>query len=69
MASLPETHTYLKTEEASQYLRRSERTLARIRAEGRGPTYHREGGLVLYPIKYLDEWLERYLVVPPRNSV
>jgi hypothetical protein len=59
---------HLTPREAAQHLRRSERTLARMRAEGRGPKYHQEGGRILYPVSGLYEWLERHIIVPPRYS-
>jgi hypothetical protein len=60
--------SHLTPKEAAYHLRRSERTLARMRAEGRGPKYHQEGGRILYPKSGLYEWLERHVVVPPRYS-
>lgn len=53
--------------EAARILRRSPRTLARMRAEGRGPKYHREGGLVLYWLDDLNDWYFQFTVVPPRS--
>jgi excisionase family DNA binding protein len=60
---------YLTPKEAAPRLKRSVRTLARMRAEGRGPKYHREGGLVLYPQSALYEWLAQFVTVPPRSSM
>lgn len=53
--------------EAARRIRRSVRTLARMRAEGRGPKYHKEGKLILYPASALSEWLAQYCIVPPRS--
>lgn len=60
------TEEYLTPAEAARPTRRSVRTLARMRAEGRGPKYHREGGRVLYPLSGLQEWLAQHCVTPPR---
>lgn len=59
---------YFTPIEASRHLKRSVRTLARMRAEGRGPKYHHEGGRILYPMSGLYEWLERHVIVPPRYA-
>ena len=58
---------YLKPAEAGQILRRSLRTLARMRQEGRGPKYHREGGLVVYRRADLNDWYSLFTVTPPRS--
>lgn len=47
----------LTPDEAAQKLRRSVRTLARMRAEGRGPNFHREGGRVLYSTVAIADWI------------
>lgn len=60
-------HEYLTPAEAARILRRSPRTLARMRAEGRGPKYHREGGLVLYWLDDLNVWYFQFTVAPPRS--
>lgn len=62
------SQNYLKPDEAANFLCRSARTLARMRAEGRGPAFHREGGVVLYRTRDLTNWLERHLVIPPRSD-
>lgn len=59
---------YLTPVEAAQRLKRSVRTLARMRAEGRGPDYHKEGAKVLYPTSAIYEWAARFLKSPPRNA-
>lgn len=59
---------YFVPAEAAQRLKRSVRTLARMRAEGRGPDYHKEGAKVLYPSSAIYEWASRYLKCPPRND-
>ncbi|MEZ0136525.1 MULTISPECIES: helix-turn-helix domain-containing protein [Novosphingobium] len=58
---------FLTPPEAAQLLRHSPRTLARMRAEGRGPKYHREGGLVLYWGNDLIDWFRQCTVTPPRS--
>ena len=60
---------HLTSPEAAEYLRRSVRTLARMRAEGRGPNYHQEGGRVLYPLSALSEWLASHVKTPPREAL
>lgn len=55
---------YLTPPEAATRLKRSVRTLARMRAEGRGPRYHQEGGRVLYPVTGVYDWLSRFVVLP-----
>ncbi|WP_407985676.1 helix-turn-helix domain-containing protein [Pontixanthobacter gangjinensis] len=59
---------FLTPFEAALRLRRSVRTLARMRAEGRGPRFHREGGCILYPATGLYEWLEQFMVAPVRGA-
>lgn len=59
---------YLTPKEAAHVLRRSVRTLIRMRAEGRGPKYHKEGGRILYSPMRLQEWLAHHEVAPPRSS-
>lgn len=59
---------HLIPSETAKHLKRSVRTLARMRAEGRGPKYHREGGRILYPLSGIYEWLADFHVVPPRNT-
>lgn len=59
---------YLTPAEAAHFLRRSPRTLARMRAEGRGPKYHREGGLVLYWRTDLIDWFHLFTITPPRSQ-
>lgn len=66
MPAIP-SDDYLTPSEAARILRRSARTLARMRAEGRGPRYHREGGLVLYLLSDLKDWLLQFTVTPPRS--
>lgn len=59
---------YVTTKEAARFLRCSERTLVRLRAEGRGPPYIKEGGRILYSIRKLQDWLDGHEVTPPRND-
>lgn len=60
---------FLTTAEAARFLRRSPRTLARMRDEGRGPAYHREGGFVLYQQEDLLKWYGQFTVTPPRSAI
>lgn len=46
--------TYLIDSEAAEYVRRSPRTLQRLRQEGTGPRYYRAGGRILYTAEDLD---------------
>ena len=64
MSTFIEEDRYLTPGEASLLSRRSIRTLARMRAEGRGPRYHRDGKKILYPLAGLHEWLLDRMVVP-----
>lgn len=59
---------FLTPRDAAARLKRSVRTLARMRAEGRGPKYHREGGRVLYPVSGIYAWLSQFVIVPPRSA-
>lgn len=59
---------YVTTKEAARFLRSSERTLVRQRAERRGPSYIKEGGRILYSLSRLQEWLDSHEVTPPRND-
>ena len=59
---------YFTPPEAAARLKRSVRTLARMRAEGRGPIYHQEGGRVLYPSIGLYQWLSAFIVLPRRSG-
>jgi hypothetical protein len=47
---------YLDEAEAAEYLRISQRTLARRRHEGRGPRYRKHGVKVLYTVADLNAW-------------
>lgn len=68
MTIITSTENYLTPAEAACVLRRSFRTLARMRAEGRGPKYHKEGGLILYRQQDLLDWLRQCIVTPPRSN-
>lgn len=59
---------YLTPPEAAARLKRSVRTLARMRAEGRGPRYHQEGGRVLYPASGIYDWLSTFIILPRIGS-
>lgn len=46
--------------EAAEYLRITEDWLAKLRAKGAGPQYHRPGGrIVRYDRTELDKWVRR----------
>lgn len=50
----------LKSQEAAQYLRVSERTLSALRSQNNGPRFHRlhsDGRGVRYRRADLDDWL------------
>jgi excisionase family DNA binding protein len=50
---------YLTTAQAAHYCRLSERTMKQMRADGRGPRYHKiDGRFVRYHIDDLDDWLQ-----------
>jgi excisionase family DNA binding protein len=50
---------FLTPRELAKLLRRSERTLARWRREGRGPRFTKEGSRILYPRSEVEGWLSR----------
>ena len=50
--------TLLTRPEAAEYLRLSDKTLARWAWAGKGPGYMKAGGKVLYDAADLDAWLE-----------
>ena len=64
MTKIADEDRFLTPAEASEVLRRGVRTLARMRAEGRGPAYHRMGGKVLYPLSSLRSFMDSGMVVP-----
>lgn len=68
MATKLDEQQYLLPHEAAQTLRRSERTLARMRAEGKGPRYHKCGARILYPRTSIDEWITHDLIAPVRSG-
>lgn len=45
--------------EAAKHLRLSERTLAKHRCYGTGPTYRKNGGRVVYTLADLEAWSRR----------
>lgn len=47
----------LRPLEAGSYLSLSPQRLARLRLEGRGPVFCRDGRSILYRIEDLDRWL------------
>ena len=64
MIELADADRFLTPSEAASFVRRSVRTLARMRAEGRGPAYHRQGSKILYSLSALRSWMSIGLVVP-----
>jgi predicted DNA-binding transcriptional regulator AlpA len=50
--------TFLSAKEAAAYLRVSTSTLARFRAQRRGPKARKPAGRILYAVDDLDQWLE-----------
>lgn len=68
MAIHSQEHEYLKPKQAATFLQCSVRTLARWRAEGTGPRYHKHRGRILYAIAVLRSWLDETEVVPVRGG-
>jgi hypothetical protein len=52
------THEFLTESELGPILRRSGPTFRRWRATGRGPSWTKIGGRVLYPARDLAAWLK-----------
>ncbi len=50
--------SYLTTEEAAGVLRVQPRTLAAWRSLGKGPVFHKQGGVVRYRLSEIEDWLE-----------
>lgn len=61
-------HEYLKPKEVAVILRCSVRTLARMRAEGTGPRYHKRRGRILYPRVLVHEWVSQSIATPVRYA-
>ena len=60
---------YLGTpSEVAPYIHHDDRSLARWRAEGRGPCYIKAGRRILYRKRDLDAWLNERRVTPVRES-
>lgn len=53
----PHSTSYLIEGEAAERLRRSPRSLQRMRQEGTGPRFYRTGGRILYTPEDLDSWV------------
>ena len=68
VATNSQTHEYLLPPEAADLLRCSDRTLARMRAEGKGPRYYMRGSRILYVRALVDEWLAENIVSPVRSG-
>lgn len=64
MIELADEDRFLTPAEAASFVRRSDRTLARMRAEGRGPTYHHFDNKVLYPLSEPRAFMASAMVVP-----
>ena len=64
MIELADQDRFLTPSEAAEFLRRSKRTLARMRAEGCGPAFHRHGNKILYSLTALRDWMADQTVVP-----
>ena len=64
MIEVTDEDRFLTPAEAAAYVRRSIRTLARMRAEGRGPSYHQHGNKVLYALSSLRAWMFQNTVTP-----
>ena len=67
MSDINHTPQYLLQSELAKLLRCSDRTVARMRAEGIGPRYHKARGRILYPRPLIDEWIAQNIVTPVRN--
>lgn len=61
-----QAYEYLKSKEAAAFLRCSDRTLARWRAEGIGPSYYQHRGRVLYAVAVLRAWRNDHEIHPVR---
>ncbi len=48
---------YMTEREAAMYIRKSRRSLQRMRQEGDGPRFYRAGGRILYTAEDLDAWI------------
>lgn len=63
MSTSTASRRYLTTEEASEVVRLSPRSLERMRADGSGPRYLKPGrgvrARVLYRVADLEAWLEQ----------
>jgi excisionase family DNA binding protein len=54
--------TYYTAEEAAEYLRSSQSTLAKLRLYGGGPVFTRIGRVIRYRRSDLDRWMSEKLV-------
>lgn len=57
---------YLSARDAAALVNLSEKTLANMRSQQRGPAYIKLGGRVLYPADLLYEWIEANSVLHGR---
>jgi hypothetical protein len=49
--------TYIRTEDAANYVGRSQSNLEKLRMTERGPLFIKRGGIVIYDVDDLDSWL------------
>jgi hypothetical protein len=56
--SEPAESENLTPPDAAAHLKRTEKTLAQWRSQGRGPAYLKTGGRILYRRSDLDAWLD-----------
>ena len=55
---------WLTQEELAERWRKSPRTLANHRAQGKGPTYSKMGGKVLYDLKVIEQEENKSVIEP-----
>lgn len=48
---------WLDETDAANRARRSPSTMQKLRHRGTGPRYSKQGGLVVYHVDWIDEWL------------
>lgn len=68
MGNSSNEHEFLTAPEAAYLLRCSTRTLARMRALGTGPSFHKHSGRILYPRSLVRAWVEQSITVPVRSA-
>ena len=55
---------WLTQEELAERWRKSPRTLANYRAQGKGPTYSKMGGKVLYDLEVIEQEENKSIIQP-----